>query len=312
MGGMSAFHAFCMEDVPHLKPFLGVHENLIFPRAAESLFLTQSAVSHQIAALERVLGVELFIRHGRTIELTAAGRVLADRARRIFADLRDAHAAVVAAARPDVGRFRIGASAAACQYLVPESLREFRECFPSYSLAITPGDSPLVGERVLDGSIDLGIMLKPEQRLKLTYFDLFDDELGFVVSSLHPWAKTAKVDRKELSKHPMVFYSRNSATFRIVERFFVRMKTPLPDWIELGSMEAIKELVKLGLGISMMAKWICRNELAQKSLVWLPAPGSKLSRTWCIPCPAGRKLSIAEQTFIGLCRDAATHLAEMH
>ena len=310
MGGMNSVHAICMEDVHQLKSFLAVAENLSFTRAAESLFLTQSAVSHQIADLERGLGVELFIRHGRTIELTAAGRVLAERARRIFGELRDAQAAVVAAARPDLGRLRIGASAAACQYLIPESLREFRECFPSYSLAITPGDSPLVGERVLDGSIDLGIMLKPEQRLKLTYFDLFDDELGFVVSSLHPWAKTGKVDRKELAKQRMVFYSRNSATFRIVERFFVRMKTPLPDWIELGSMEAIKELVKLGLGISMMARWICRAELAQKSLVWLPAPGGKLARTWCIACQAGRKLSIAEQTFIGLCRDAGGHLAE--
>jgi DNA-binding transcriptional LysR family regulator len=299
-----------MEDVHQLKSFLAVAENLSFTRAAETRFLTQSAVSHQIADLERTLGVELFIRHGRTIELTAAGRVLAERARRIFAELTDAKAAVVAAARPDLGRLRIGASSAACQYLIPESLREFRECFPNYSLAITPGDSPTVAERVLDGTIDLGILIKPEQRFKLTYAELFEDELGFVVSSLHPWAKSGRVERKELAKQRMVFYSRNSSTFRIVERFFVRMKTPLPDWIELGSMEAIKELVKLGLGVSMMARWICRQELAQKSLVWLPAPGGKLPRTWCIACQAGHKLSIAEQTFIGLCREAATHLAE--
>jgi LysR family transcriptional regulator, low CO2-responsive transcriptional regulator len=298
-----------MEDVHQLKSFLAVAENLSFTRAAESLFLTQSAVSHQIADLERSLGVPLFIRHGRTIEVTAAGRVLADRARRIFGDLRDAKAAVVAAARPDLGRLRIGASAAACQYLVPEPLREFRECFPSYSLAITPGDSPLVGERVLDGSIDLGIMLKPEQKLKLSYVELFEDELGFVVSPHHPWAKGGKVDRRELAKQRMIFYSRNSTTFRIVEKFFLRLKTPLPDWIELGSMEAIKELVKLGLGISMTARWICRTELAQKSLVWLPIPAGKLGRTWCVACQAGRKLSIAEQTFIGLCKDAAGQLA---
>ena len=252
----------------------------------------------------------MFIRHGRTIELTAAGRVLVERARRVFAELADAQAAVVAAARPDLGRLRIGASAAACQYLIPESLREFRECFPSYSLAITPGDSPMVAERVLDGSIDLGILIKPEQRFKLTYVDLFDDELGFVVSAWHPWAKAGRVDRKDLARQRMVFYSRNSSTFRIVERFFVRMKTPLPDWIELGSMEAIKELVKLGLGVSMMARWICRAELAQRSLVWLAAPGGRLPRTWCVACQAGRKLSIAEQTFIGLCGDAAGHLAE--
>src|SRR6266566_1325579 len=308
MGGMNCVHALCMEDVHQLKSFLAVAENLSFTRAAESLFLTQSAVSHQIADLERSLGVELFIRHGRTIELTGAGRVLAERARRIFAELKDAQAAVLAAARPDLGRLRIGASAAACQYLIPESLREFRECFPSYSLSIMPGDSPMVAQRVLDGSIDLGVMLKPEQRLKLTYFDLFEDELGFVVSALHPWAKAGKVDRKELARQRMVFYSRTSATFRLVERFFVRMKTPLPDWIELGSMEAIKELIKLGLGVSMMAQWICRAELAQKSLVWLPAPGGRLGRTWCIACPSGRKLSIAEQTFIGLCGDAAGRL----
>ncbi|HSI33556.1 MAG TPA: LysR family transcriptional regulator, partial [Tepidisphaeraceae bacterium] len=147
-----------MEDVHQLRSFLAVAENLSFTRAAEGLFLTQSAVSHQIADLERALGVELFIRHGRTIELTPAGRVLVDRARRIFADLKDAKAAVVAAARPDMGRLRIGASATACQYLIPESLREFRESFPAYSLSITPGDSPMVTDRLLDGSIDLGVM----------------------------------------------------------------------------------------------------------------------------------------------------------
>src|SRR4051794_41767062 len=88
MGGMNRVHAFCMEDVHQLKSFLAVAENLSFTRAAETLFLTQSAVSHQIADLERDLGVELFIRHGRTIELTAAGRGLGGRARRVFAGLR--------------------------------------------------------------------------------------------------------------------------------------------------------------------------------------------------------------------------------
>src|SRR5204862_3285249 len=112
MGAMSLDHGICMEDVHQLKSFLAVAENLSFTRAAETLFLTQSAVSHQIADLERELGVELFIRHGRTIELTPAARVLAERARRLFADLRDARLAVAAAAKPDQGRLRIGASAA--------------------------------------------------------------------------------------------------------------------------------------------------------------------------------------------------------
>src|SRR6476620_5837915 len=201
-----------MDDVHALRVFCAVAQNLSFTRAAETLFLTQSAVSHQVAALEKELGAPLFERRGRTVALTPAGNALNDRAQRVFSALEEAADAVKLAAQPGLGRLRIGASPTACQYLVPESLREFRECFPSYRLSITPGDSPLVAERVLDGSIDLGILIKPEQRLKLAYVDLFEDELGFVVSALHPWAKAGRVDRKDLARQRMVFYSRNSTT----------------------------------------------------------------------------------------------------
>jgi DNA-binding transcriptional LysR family regulator len=124
---------------------------------------------------------------------------------------------------------------------------------PRVLLAINPGDSPVVGERVIDGSIDLGIMIRPDGREKagrLAYHDLFEDELGFLVSPLHPWAARGgrgRIDRREIADQRLVLYSRGSSTFRTVERWFVKMKTPLRDPIELGSMEAIKELVKLGL-----------------------------------------------------------------
>src|SRR5688572_12101007 len=111
-----------MEDVHQLRVFLAVAENLSFTRAAEALLLTQSAVSHQVAALERSLATSLFERRGRSVALTPAGRVLVDRSRRVFAALGEAEAAVRAAATPGLGRLRIGASSTACQYLIPESL----------------------------------------------------------------------------------------------------------------------------------------------------------------------------------------------
>ncbi|HEX8914447.1 MAG TPA: LysR family transcriptional regulator [Humisphaera sp.] len=302
-----------MQDVHALKVFAAVAEHLSFTRAAETLFLTQSAVSHQVAALERQLGTQLFERRGRTTVLTSPGRVLLDRARRVFAALDEATEAVRQASKPDLGRLRIGASPTACQYLVPESLREFRECFPGYSLAINPGDSPVVGERVAEGSIDLGIMIRPEGRgdrgSRLAYHDLFADELGFLVSPLHPWARAGKVDRRALGDQRMVLYGRASATYRTVERWFLKMKAPLRDPIELGSMEAIKELVKLGLGISIMAPWVAKPELTAGSLVWLPLPGGRVKRTWAVAAQAGKVLSLAEQTFVGLCRSASEPLA---
>lgn len=297
-----------MEDVHHLRVFVSVAENLSFTRAAERLFLTQSAVSHQIARLEQEIGADLFVRLGKTISLTPAGRALLPHARKIFASLNETGAIVRQATRADIGHLRIGASPAACQYIIPEALREFRESFPNYTLSIVPGDSPMVIEQLLNETIDIGLVIKPDRQKKLRFHELFTDQLGFVVSPLHPWVRAGKADRRGLRDQRMVLYSRNSATFRIVEQYLIRMGAPLRDWIELGETGAIKELVKLGLGISIMADWVVRPEVAEKSLVFLPLPTGHLRRRWSVATLAGRDLSIAEQTFTGLCQSAGRQL----
>src|SRR5918993_4024893 len=181
---MNLIHGCRMEDVHQLKVFTAVAESLSFTRAAEVLFMTQSGVSHQIARLEKGIGAQLFDRSGRSVSLTRAGRVLLEHARRVFVTLENAIAATRQASDPDSGLLRIGASITACQYIVPEALREFRESYPAYSLRITPGDGPLVTQALLDGSLDLGIVVRQQKQSKLTYRELFQDELGFLVSPL--------------------------------------------------------------------------------------------------------------------------------
>jgi DNA-binding transcriptional LysR family regulator len=296
-------------DVHQMRVFLAVAEKLSFTRAAETLFLTQSAVSHQIANLERAIGCELLVRAGRSISLTPAGLEMAHQARRVLGALGESEAAVRQAARPGRGRLRIGASTTACQYIIPEALREFRECFPDYSLAVVPGDSPAMVERVLAEEVDLALLIKPERQKKLAFHELFDDELQFLVSPLHPWAKAGQVDRRQLADEPMVLYGRGSATYRLVERYLARLGVPLRNPIELSDIGAIKELVKLGLGVSVTAEWVARPEVAQKSLALLPMPAGKLRRKWCVATLAGRRLCVAEQTFLGLCQSIVGQLA---
>src|SRR5688500_17313801 len=127
---MNRIHGSRMENVHQLRVFTAVAETLSFTRAAERLFLTQSAVSHQIAKLERELGCMLLERNGRTVSLTISGRTLLIESRRVFAQIETALEATRQAADNDRGRIRIGASNTACQYILPEALREFRECFP--------------------------------------------------------------------------------------------------------------------------------------------------------------------------------------
>lgn len=299
-----------MEDVHAIRVYVAVAEELSFTRAGERLNLTQSAVSHQIARLERELGVELLSRDGRVVEVTTAGKALLDHARRVLSALQETDAIVQRAAQPQAISLRVGASATACQFIIPEALREFRACYPTSTLSIQPGDSPEVIEQLQDGTIDLGLMIRTDSRAKLTYHRLFEDDLGVVVSRLHPWAHTGKIARPLLADEKLVLYSRGSTTYRLIEKLFARWKLPLRDSIELGSIEAIKELVKLGLGITFLAKWVCQTEIEEGSLAWLPLPGPRLQRQWTIATIQNRNLAVAEQTFIGLCQAAAGTLLQ--
>lgn len=295
-----------MEDMHQLRVFTAVAENLSFTRAAEVLFMTQSGVSHQVTRLEKSLETRLFDRRGRSVEMTRAGRVLHEHARRILGAMEHAFAATRQVAEPDGGVLRIGASITACQYIVPAALREFRESFPAYTLRITPGDGPAVTQALLDGSLDLGIIVRHQKRSVLVYHEMFKDELGFLVSPLHAWARAGKVNRRELSQQRMILYSRQSTTFRLIEQYFVRARAELRDWIELGSIEAIKALVKLGLGVSITGRWTAQAEIADGSLAWLPLPGAPVRRAWCIAHDGRRPISLAERTLIGLCQSAGT------
>ena len=82
----------------------------------------------------------------------------------------------------------------------------------------------------------------------------------------------------------------------------------LPTFIELGSVEAIKELVKLGLGVSILARWVARKELAEGALRALPLGRRKLVRHWGIRYRKGQRLGLAQETFIGLCKAVAENL----
>lgn len=297
-----------MENVHQLKVFLAAADSLSFTQAAQRLFLTQSAVSHQIGKLERELGCTLFDRIGRTVALTKAGRTLVAEARRVFTQIDAAVEATRHAADSQRGQIRIGASSTACQYMLPEALREFRDCFPGYSLTILPGDSPASIDHLLADEIDLAVIIRSEPNRKIQLHPLLDDDLQIIASPLHPWAQARRVDRKQLAGQRMILYSRGSATFRLVERHFARLQIPLQGWIELGDIGAIKELVKIGLGVSVMAAWVARRDVSVGSLVALPLPGPRLSRRWCIAHRASHELSLAEETFLGLCQAVAKKL----
>lgn len=291
-------------DSRQLLAFATLARKQSFTLAAKELFLTQSAVSHAIKALEQELGTRIFDRVGKRVHLTQAGEQLLRHAERILREMQDARTGLEQLHNWGHSRLRIGASPTACQYLLPMVLREFKQSFPRCTLKIDPGDGPRMSDLLRSNQIDLALMLDPQDD-DLTFRHLFEDELRLLVSPLHSWALAGEVDRRSLPDETLILYSKNSYTFRMVSEYFLRERVSLNNVMELGSMEAIKELVKIGLGVGVIAPWIAERELAEASLVSFPLGARPLRRVWGIAHLRGRRLALAEETFSGLCESAA-------
>ena len=295
-------------DSRQLRSFAALARTGSFTRAAEELHLSQSAVSHSIKALETDLGCRLLDRMGKTIALTLAGEQFLEHARKILEEMQLARTALEKLGKWGRTRLRIGASATACQYLLPSVLREFQKRFPQCMVAIAPGDTAEVQPLLERGEIDLAVALEPRQVGSNEFLPIFTDELCFVLNPGHPWAERGSVERTAIPNQNYILYSRNSYTFQRVEEYFRQDDMELNLFIELGDMDAIKELVKVGLGISILAPWLVRRELREGTLVTLPLGRRTLLRHWGILRRRAGRPALAEETFVSLCRSASEEL----
>lgn len=282
-----------------------------FTRAAKELFLTQSAISHAIKALETEVGTRLVDRAGRTVLLTQAGEQFLRHTEKILREMDAARSGLEALARWGHGRLRVGASTTACQYLLPTVLREFKQRFPKAEITIEPGDHADQVELLQSNRVDLAIMLQPERRGEFEFVPLFDDELRLLTSPQHSWVQQGRKTRGPLEGETLVLYNKSSYTFRLVSDYFRDEREPIGHFIELGSMDAIKELVKIGVGVGVVAPWIARAELASGALMSFPLGRKRLRRTWGIAHLRGRRLPLCDETFIGLCRSVTERIGRI-
>ncbi len=291
-------------DSRQLRAFTVLARTGSFTHAARELHVSQSAVSHSMKALEREVGCRLLDKMGKKAVLTQAGEQLLERATRILGEMSEARAEIGRLGKWGQSRLRLGASTTACQHVLPGVLREFKDSFPNCAISIEPGDTPEMIEALHAHKIDLAVNLEPRRGEPLDFRPLFTDELHFIVSPQHPWARAGRVERGEIARQNYILYKRRSYTSAMIEEYFREDDIVLFSQLDLGNMEAIKELVKLGIGVSILAPWTARKELEVGTLVALPLGKRKLRRRWGVLHWQGRRMSLVEETFIGLCKSA--------
>ncbi len=296
-------------DTRQLRAFLVLARQGSFTAAGKALHLTQSAISHAIKALEADLGCDLFYRQGREVYLTPHGRELVSHAEAIEQEMGQARGNLGALDQNPRGKMRIGCTPAAAQFILPTVLREFKDSFPLYDISITPGESPDILERLEKNHIDAALCLKPRDTAHLEWQALLSDELAFLADPLHPWLAQPPRTR-DLADQTYIVSSRNSATFGLIQDYFLKLGVRPRSFIELGNTEAIKELVKLGLGVAIAAPWVAGAELAAGSLCSIPLLRGKIARHWIVARIKNRPATLPERIFSGLCREVGATFAE--
>ncbi len=273
--------------------------------------MTQSAVSHAIKALEEDLSSRLVDRVGKRIQLTASGKQLLVHAENILREMQAARAGIQTATASDGGRIRVGAGTTACQYLLPSVIREFQSGYPTCTIALEPGGQSRLFELLSGGHVDLALVLSPASAVldDLILVPLFEDELRLLVSPQHPWARLGGGPGPELEKGTLILCGRKGHCHGLVADYFRQEKASMGAVIELGSVDAVKEMAKLGVGAAVLPPWTAGSELASGSLVSIPLGKRRLRRHWNVAYWKGRRLTRTQQAFVGLC-DASAKLLE--
>lgn len=295
-------------DSRQLLAFTTLVQTGSFTETARLLNLTQSAISHSVKNLEEDLRCQLVTRTGRKIHITEDGNELYQEAQAILHQMEASRNRIQDRANWGKGRLRIGASTTACQHIIPNVLREFNECFPDCILSITPADTPQLLEKVRRHEIDIAIIVAQGNETDVQVKPLFSDELILVCSPIHRFAQKSSIRMSDFAQERVVLYNKTSQTFGIIENFFRQNKLSLQNYIELGSMEAIKELIKINYGISFMANWIVEDEINQGILAQISLGRRKIIRDWSICYANEKKLSITEETFLGICESVARNM----
>ena len=242
-------------SLDQLSTFAQVIELGGFSAAAQRLNLSQPAVSLQVRQLERRLGVRLVERVGRRATATAAGLDLLAHVRRIESAVADAAEAMAVHAGGTVGRVRIGTGGTACIYLLPPIVRVLRQRFPSLEIVVSTGNTPDVLKGIEANAVDVGLVTLPVaaaagRMLQMT--PVLDDE--FVAIFPAGEAPAGPVTAAVLAARSVVLYEPGAHTRHIVDDWALRGGAALKPVSELGSVEAIKELVAAGLGCSVLPK----------------------------------------------------------
>jgi DNA-binding transcriptional LysR family regulator len=256
-----------------LKVFQSVAKHLSFTKAAESLHMTQPAVTFQVRQLEEYFNTRLFDRAHNKVTLTPTGETVAGFAEKIFGLYAEMESSVRELTGEISGALTIGASTTIAEYMLPALLGEFKARHPEIKLRLKVSNTDGIVSMVEDSVIDLGVVEAPVANRNLIVEVCHEDDLVVVASPDHVLVKRGlKVKPADIKHYPFVSREEGSGTREVISQYLINEGVnplEMDICLELGSPEALKGAVEAGLGISIISRSTIAKELKLNTLVAL-------------------------------------------
>ena len=265
---------------PKTKTLLALVEIGTYTKTAQSLSLTQPAVSHHIRQLEEEYGIKIFYSGKKTLSLTPEGEVLLKYAKRQAAiEQKLLHA--LDDIKNSVRRYNVGTTATVGEYVVSQLFITYCSDHPGIHINIVTDNLNSILGKLQSYELDWEIVDGRVVAEGINSIQLGSDYLCLVVSPMHPFAKRRSVSLAELKNERFILRSPNAGTRALFEKYLLEHSEDIRNFnilIEIDNINTIKELVYSNLGITVMSHSACRDEEASGRLVTVPVVNFNVTR----------------------------------
>ncbi len=246
------------------KVFFHVATTLSFSEASKKLFISQSAVSQAIKALEKKLEQTLFIRSTKRVQLTPEGEILLRHIEPAMNLIKRGESQLIDSASTG-GQIRIGANDTICRYFLVPYLERFHKEFPNIHIKVTNETSTKCVDLLDSGQVDLIVCNYPNSHLNNLYHYKQIAEFHDVFIANHAFSqlKETEISFSQLLNYPLLMLERQSATSEFLHNLFQQHQLDLVPEIELSSNDLLIDLAKIGLGIAFLPDY-CTKDMSDE------------------------------------------------
>ena len=252
-------------NLGYLATFRLVIQRGSFSAAADVLGISQPAVSLQIRQLEQFLQTRLVERTGRGIKATAAGQALLVHGERIEQAVDETLRSVSAFNHDVSGTITLGTGATACIHLLPPLLQQLRSDYPLLRVGVTTGNTLDIVRAIEENRLDMGLVTLPVSGRALDVMPVMDEEFVFIASQAQQ-AMFTDLRPDALHTQPLIAFESGSGTRALIDGWFEASGLTIAPAMQLGSIEAIKRMVRSGLGYSIVPKMAVEQKADREGL----------------------------------------------